>query len=236
MRSKFIVLIGLLLICLGFLMSKESEGPALNNIFVKATIYPTFSLSRYDYNNDINKVELRVYVELKEGSSEGATVMNADVFVNGYLIPYDSKEDDYRKRVEIAKKKMKQKVFIKIKTKDGKEINEDFGFPGWVIMNSPQPDIYESEKNITIEWKHSNFKFPVNVRAYDFKKGTELNFEKNIGPGNILIESKNIPENTILRILVTSCCFFKQYIRDEDAVKGSEINVLPWSQVFVRTN
>jgi len=35
--------------------------------FVRVTMYPTVSLSRYDYNNDIDLYEIRIYVELRRG-------------------------------------------------------------------------------------------------------------------------------------------------------------------------
>ena len=48
-------------------------------VFVRLTIYPTASLSRYDYNNDLDLYELRVYAEVRRVSQEGPPAADARV-------------------------------------------------------------------------------------------------------------------------------------------------------------
>jgi len=51
----------------------------------------------------------------------------------------------------------------------------------------------------------------------------------------LTLESQRLPAGeTILRIYVISSWIFKQYLLEENLARGSEINIIPWSQVFIR--
>ena len=52
-------------------------------LFVRLTFYPTASLSRYDYNNDLDLYEVRAYAEIRRGSQDGPVVTDAVVTAAG---------------------------------------------------------------------------------------------------------------------------------------------------------
>ena len=42
------------------------EEPAPESLYVRLTFYPTASLSRYDYNNDVDHYEVRAYEKIND--------------------------------------------------------------------------------------------------------------------------------------------------------------------------
>jgi hypothetical protein len=237
MITRKLATIGLILICftgLNAFQEKLRSGEPVP-IFLKATIYPTYSLARYDYNIDQDKIELRVFIDLRDRSRDGGVIHNAQVFVNGVIIPFESGKKDFRKNLLVKKSKLPHSIKLTINISDGRRIQKSFQFPGWVILAQPKPAVLNSDKDIVIRWEYSEEKFPVFLQADDFKKGSRLISHRNVKPGNLIkLIGKKIPANTIVRIWVTSEWFFKKYLSDPGVVRGSEINFLPWSQTFVR--
>lgn len=212
---------------------QESECTPL---FIKATFYPTCSLSRYDYNIDINRRELRAYIELRRGGIQGEPVRDARVQVNGNAIEYNETENDYRRRILLENAPdFPRDITIEIKRSDGCRIRESFTFPGWVEMASPQPQIITADKDIAVNWTFSSLPFPLQLHIYDYSQRRSL-LHKRLEPSQAtLLPRESIPAGAVLRIWITADWFFKKYLSGKDVVRGSEINVMPWSQVFVRT-
>lgn len=234
MRRVFLIIIGLMLL-VGALTAQDAQQENQKPLYIHATIYPTFSLSRYDYNNDLNKVELRVYLELRQETRSGKPLEEAKVTVNGHGIPYDKKERDYRNRIEIKNPEWSRTVDLDIKTANGIHVSRRFQFPGWLILEQPKPEIYRENENIAISWRFSHQTFSTTLRVYDFKDGKRIMSKYNLPAKEVAIPFPELPEQTIVRVMVTPDWFFKKFIRGRGIVRGSEINVIPWSQAFFRT-
>jgi len=205
-------------------------------LFIKATIYPTFSLSRYDYNLDQNRRELRVYIELREKGIQGERVGNARVQVNGIPIEFDTRKKDYRKRIHLQHQDhFSRNILLEIKGAGGSHISEKLVFPGWVKITRPMPEILNPDRGIEIHWTFTAHEFPLMLHIDDFKNQRPLLREHREPEETGLLDKEDVPEDSVLRIWVTADWFQKKYLRGPDVVRGSEINIMPWSQVFVRT-
>jgi hypothetical protein len=74
----------------------------------------------------------------------------------------------------------------------------------------------------------------VDVRAYDFKSGKEFFARDNVAGTSVVIPSR-LPGSTIVRVYIITSWLYKRFLSGPDYARGSEVNVIPWSQVFVRT-
>jgi hypothetical protein len=221
-------------LCILLPAQDEPNEDVLKPLFIKAIIYPSYSLSRLDYNIDTDKIELRVYLKITAGVLRGEIIDNAWVYINGSLISFCKRKKDYRARIKIDKKKLNNEVVLKIKTGDGRKISRKFTFPGWIVLNSPKPDIYENTGDISVKWGFSRYKFPLKVRVDDFKKGRNLTTVKEDVPDQVIIKAASLPPGGIVRIRIISDWFFKKYLKGNDIARGSEVNILPWAQAFIR--
>jgi hypothetical protein len=202
-------------------------------LFVRVTVYPTASLSRYDYNNDIDIYEVRVYVELRRGSQEGEAV--ADARVTALAQKLDYKNDLYEKRIILEKDDLPAEVEVEIAVRNRPVIREKFPFPSWLVLADPRPAIFEAGHDLPIRWRFSRFSAPVDVRAYDFKTGKEFFRRDHEADMEILVPAADLPASTIVRIYIIQSWLYKRFLAGDAYARGSEVNVIPWSQVFVRT-
>ena len=233
----FLVILGVCLLLNAYLQSQEIENqqqaPRPNPLFVRATIYPTANLSRYDYNNDVDLYEIRAYVQLRDQTPIGEIIDNAYVYVYSQLL--DFKIDHYEKRIKIPMEELVEDFEIRIETQDDRIVKHTFKIPTWLILLKPRPDIIENKQDLTVEWKFTRFEAPVDVFAYDFKTGEKLFEGLNLYSSEVRLPAKNIPESTIVRIWVMQSWLYKRFLQGPGEVPGSEIIVIPWSQVFIRT-
>lgn len=213
--------------------AQEADLPQLDRLFVRITIYPTVSLSRYDYNNDLDLYELRVYVELRDKSPSGELIDDAQVFVNSNLLEYQT--DRYEKRIKLPKEEWTEEIEFRIITQDERRIRQKVPVPTWLILNQPKPDIIDRGQEIKVEWRFTKCSCPVDVSAYDFKSGDVIASQQNIEGRELVIPSSDIPSSSIIRIFVMQSWHYKKYLRGRELVQGSEITMIPWSQVFLRT-
>jgi hypothetical protein len=51
----------------------------------------------------------------------------------------------------------------------------------------------------------------------------------------VVIAAPSLPRAAIIRIYVIQSWLYKRFLGGPDYARGSEVNVIPWSQVFVRT-
>jgi hypothetical protein len=232
MRKIFIFLLIFGMGISGILMAAQKEQ-SQNEFYIRATIYPTFSLSRYDYNNDIDHVEIRSYIELRRDSVCGEVIDNATVMVNSEKL--DFKERRYEKRIDISKENLTEEVVLKIIIPEGIDLERTYPVPDWLVIRSPQPSIIDSSQPLSITWEFQRCPGPVKVDAYNFKTGDSLLKLNHFREKKIVISEEKLPEKSLLRILVLHAWLYKQYIRGEQIARGSEINIMPWSQVFIRT-
>lgn len=236
-KRNILFFLGIFLLLSVCLHSQESESPEEqgepDKLFVKATIYPTANLSRYDYNNDVDLYEIRAYVELRDKTPIGDIIDNAHIFVNSQLL--DFRNDLYEKRIRISKESLTEVLGMRIETLDGRIFRSTYHIPTWLILLNPRPQIIIPSKDITIKWDYTRFEAPVEVFAYDFKTGKKL-FEKlNIYNDEAIVPGNKLPKSTIVRVWVMQSWLYKRYIEDAAVAPGSEIVVIPWSQVFFRT-
>jgi hypothetical protein len=221
-------------ICLQAQDPDSQEQPTEpDKLYVRATVYPTANLSRYDYNNDLDLYEIRVYVELRDKTPIGDIIDNAHVFANSQLL--DFKIDHYEKRIRISKESVVNEMDLRIETQDSRIVKEAFDLPTWLVLLSPRPDILSSTEDVAISWKYSRFEAPVDVFAYDFKTGDKIFEKRDFYNDRIALPARKLPESTIVRVWVMHSWLYKKYLRGPLVVPGSEVIVIPWSQVFFRT-
>ncbi len=232
-----LIFLGIFLIISVCLQAQEAESQEdfaePEKLFVRATIYPTINLSRYDYNNDVDLYEIRAYVELRNKTPIGDLIDNAHVFVNAHLLDY--KIDHYEKRIMVPEEALIEELDLRIETQDSRIVKKTFHIPTWLVMLNPRPAIITHSKNLEINWKYTRFEAPVDVFAYNFKTGKKI-FEKlNLYDSKVMLPASNLPESAIVRIWVMQSWLYKRYLRGSIVVPGSEVVVIPWSQVFFRT-
>ncbi len=209
------------------------QTPAPEPVFVRLTLYPTASLSRYDFNNDIDLYEVRAYAEIRKGSQVGEAITGAKVTVLSEAL--ELRDDHYEKRITIPKDRLPMEVEVSIALKGRPPLNRVFSLPSWLIIDSPKPSVIESARDLVIAWRFTGCPETVNIRVYDFKTGNSISTIDGFVGTELVAPEEKIPSATIIRIYVISSWISKQYLGGPEFVRGSEINVIPWSQVFVRT-
>jgi hypothetical protein len=202
-------------------------------LFVRMSVYPTASLSRYDFNNDRDLYEIRVYVELRKGSQEGPAVADALVSAAGQRLDYVT--DHYEKRLPVDRAKLPAEIGLEIGVTGRPPLRETFPIPDWLVLTEPKPAVVDPGGNLEIRWRYGRFLAPVDVRAYDFKTGKEFFAGNNLAGPATVIPSTRLPASTIIRIYIIQSWLYKRFLGGDDFARGSEINIIPWSQVFVRT-
>lgn len=202
-------------------------------LFVRWTVYPTASLSRYDYNNDLDVFEVRVYVELRRGSQDGPAVTDAVITSLGESLEFH--EDHYEKRVVIPAGPRPAEIDLEIAVKGRAAVKRKLPLPDWLVLTDPRPGVYEPGKDLAVGWKFEHFEAPVDVLGYDFRTGKEFLRRTNQPGTTVVVPAKDIPASTIVRIYIIQSWLYKRYLDGPEFARGSEINVIPWSQVFIRT-
>jgi hypothetical protein len=238
MRTRHLILLVLLVLANASLRSGQ-EAPARDvpkppePLFVRLSVYPTASLSRYDYNNDIDLYEVRVYVELRRGSQEGEPIADARVTALAERLDYQT--DLYEKRIILEKDGLPAEMDVEIAVKNRPVIKERFPLPAWLVLTDPKPAVFEAGHDLPVRWRFSRFAAPVDIRAYDFKTGKEFFRRDNEADTETLIPAPDVPASTIIRLYIIQSWLYKRFLGGDAYARGSEINVIPWSQVFVRT-
>jgi hypothetical protein len=202
-------------------------------LFVRLSVYPTASLSRYDYNNDLDLYEMRIYVELRRGSQEGPSISGAILTSLGERLDYV--EDHYEKRIPLDKGRLPAEIEIDIAAEGRAAIKERFPLPAWLVLTEPRPAIVDPAGDLTVRWRYDRFLAPVDIHAYDFKTGKEFYHGDHLAGPEVVVPTSSLPHTTILRIYVIQSWLYKRFLGGPDYARGSEVNVIPWSQVFVRT-
>lgn len=202
-------------------------------VFVRLSVYPTASLSRYDYNNDVDLDELRVYVELRRNSQEGPPITDALVRSAGERLDYVT--DHYEKRIMLDKGPRPAEVEVEIGVPGRAPLKEKLPLPDWLSLVAPRPAVVDPSGDLTVRWRFDRFASPVDVRAYDFKTGGEVFARDGVAGTEVVIPASRLPGATILRVYIIPSWLYKRFLGGPDYARGSEVNVIPWSQVFVRT-
>ncbi len=236
-RRIILIFLGIFLTISVCLHAQDAESPQeqveQDRLFIRATFYPTANLSRYDYNNDLDLYEVRAYVELRDKTPIGDLIDNANVFVNSTLL--DFKTDYYEKRIKISKESLVEELELRVETQDGRIVKNTFLIPTWLILLHPRPKIIQESEDLVINWKYTRFEAPVDVFAYNFRTGEKV-FEKlNLYNNEVMLPASKLPKSTIVRVWVMQSWLYKRYLRGSSVVHGSEVVVIPWSQVFFRT-
>ncbi len=238
MRAINSKLLALLLLAAVGLCSGQ-EAPAQDTpkpsepLFVRITVYPTVSLSRYDFNNDIDVTDIRIYVEIRRGSLEGPSV--ADARVSALAEDLDYQTDHYEKRIILRKDSLPAEVEVEIADKNRPVIREKFPLLSWLALTDPLPAVLEAAKDLPIRWQFSRFAAPVDILVYDFKTGKALFRRNHVAETSSVVPAAAVPAATIVRIRVIQSWFYKRFLGGKAYARGSEVNIIPWSQVFIRT-
>lgn len=211
----------------------KPPAPAPDPLFVRLTFYPTASLSRYDYNNDVNLYEVRAYAEIRLKSEAGEIVRDARVTVLSQTLDY--LKDHYEKRIFIDRNELPGEMDVLIAAGERPVIRRKFPLPFWLVLLEPRPAIIDPGLNLTVKWRFSSFSVPVDVRVYDFKKGNAVFDLNDAEDTEVTVPADRIPASTTLRIYVISSWLSKRFLTGEEFARGSEVNIIPWSQVFIRT-
>jgi len=217
-----------------------AQDPAAGNeparpepLFVRLTFYPTASLSRYDYNNDLDVFEVRVYAEVRRRSQEGPPASDARVTALGQKL--DFVKDHFEKRVLVERDKRPAELDLEISIPERPVLRERHPLPAWLALTAPMPSILPAGTDLAVRWDFDRFPSPVDVRAYDFKTGREFFSRDHLEGNEAVVPAADVPAGTIVRVYVIQSWLYKRYLSGPDYARGSEINVIPWSQVFVRT-
>ena len=238
MSAKRTVLAGLLL-CAAAVVAAAQEAPvqatppAAPPLFIRWTVYPTASLSRYDYNNDVDQFEVRIYVEVRLGSQEGAAVPEAIVTSLGARLDFVT--DHFEKRIVYEKGPRPAEVDLEVAVKDRPPLRERQPLPDWLVLTEPRPSVIETGKDLGVHWQFDRFEAPVDVMAYDFRTGKEFLRRTNQPGTSVVVPAAAVPVDTIVRLYVIQSWLYKRYLDGPAYARGSEIVVIPWSQVFFRT-
>jgi hypothetical protein len=234
-RSPFLAI--LILLAAGPAAGQDPPAPDAPKppepVFVRLSVYPTASLSRYDYNNDVDLDELRVYVELRRVSQEGAVIPDALVRAAGGKADFVA--DHYEKRTVLERGRRPAEIEIEIGIPGRSAIREKLSLPDWLSLTEPRPAIVDPAGDLTVGWRFDRFAAPVDVRAYDFKTGKEFFARDNLAGTSVVIPSSRLPGATTVRVYIIASWLYKRFLGGPDYARGSEVNVIPWSQVFVRT-
>lgn len=234
-KSPFVAI--LFLLAAGLAAGQDQPAPDAPKppepVFVRLSVYPTASLSRYDYNNDVGLDELRVYVELRRGSQEGPVIADALVRSSGEKLDYVT--DHYEKRIVLADGRRPAGIEVEIGVPGRAAIKEKLPLPDWLSLTEPKPAVLDPAGDLTVGWRFDRFASPVDVRAYDFKSGQEFFARDNVAGTSVVIPSSRLPGATIVRVYIITSWLYKRFLSGPDYARGSEVNVIPWSQVFVRT-
>ncbi len=211
----------------------QETPPPPEPIFVRLTLYPTASLSRYDYNNDIDLYEVRAYAEIRRESQVGDLIPDARVTVLAQVLDFQT--DRYEKRIVVDKDNLPKEVSVSIAVPGRPAVSRSFPLPTWLIIETPRPAVRDAAVDLTVSWRFTGCPGMVNVWAYDFRKGDVISNPDNFDGTELVVPADKIPASTIVRVRVISTWISKQYLGGAEFVRGSEINVIAWSQVFVRT-
>ncbi len=212
-------------------VADEPDQPA--PLFLRVTIYPTANLSRYDYNNDIDLYEVRAYVELRDTDMTGDIIPDARVFVMGEAL--ELKNGYYERRIPLAKDRLVDSAELRILLADERTVRENIPIPDWVELTAPRPEFREPSQDLAVRWKFLHFSAPVDIHAYNFKTGTEICSERHFGGTEMKLPAALIPPSTIVRIWVMQSWLSKRFLFGNQYAPGSEVLIIPWSQVFIRT-
>ncbi|NTV79922.1 MAG: hypothetical protein HGA24_00650 [Candidatus Aminicenantes bacterium] len=202
-------------------------------LFVRITAYPTASLSRYDYGNDIDLYEVRVYVELRLGSQQGPAV--SDVVITSFGERLEFQKDHFEKRIIVDKDALPRELVVEIAVKGRPVLKETHPLPDWLILTEPRPAVVETGKDLAVLWRFERFAAPVDVIGYDFKTGKEFLRRTNEAGASVAVPAASLPADTIVRLFIIQSWLSKRYLDGDGYARGSEINIIPWSQVFIRT-
>ncbi len=240
MRRRFPTIAVLFILTCGLLPAgqepppqEKQPAPTPDPLFVRLTFYPTASLSRYDYNNDVDLYEVRAYAEIRLKSESGEILRDARVMVLSQSL--DFLKDHYEKKIVVDRDKLPGEVDVLIVSGERPAIQRKFPISFWLTLLEPRPEIVDSGLALSVKWNFSAFSAPVDVRVYDFKKGDAIADFDNVGDMSVIISKDKIPASTIVRIYVISSWLFKRFLAGDEFARGSEVNIIPWSQVFIRT-
>lgn len=236
MRRVWIGMIGALLAASALSaqdVTAPEDLPQPSPLFLRITIYPTVNLSRYDYNNDLDLAEIRAYVELRDESQAGEVIEDARILVMGEEL--ELKNEHFERRIRVPVDDLPLGIDFRLTVPDGRAIREEIPIPDWLILQSPKPMILDASTNITIRWMFQSFGAPVDINVYDFKSGEQIFVQQNVTGREATLPAELIPESTILRIWVMQSWLSKRFFFGPRFAPGSEILLIPWSQVFIRT-
>jgi len=238
MPAKRPILAGLLFAAAAVLAAAQNpparEAPKPPEpFFVRISAYPTASLSRYDYSNDVDLYEVRVYVEIRRGSQEGPAVTDAVITSFGEKLEFH--EDHFDKRIVVDKDALPRELTVEIAVKGRPALKETHPLPDWLILTEPRPAVVETGHDLPVRWRFDRFAGPVDVIGYDFKTGKEFLRRTNEAGAPVAVPAAALPADTIVRLYIIQSWLSKRYLTGRDYARGSEINIIPWSQVFFRT-
>lgn len=202
-------------------------------VFVRWTVYPTASLSRYDYNNDVDLFEVRVYVELRRGSQEGEALLDAVVSSLGQRL--EVHEDHFEKRIVLEPGPRPDEIDLAIGLPDRPAIKRKVPLPDWLVLKEPRPSVVEAGQDLVVSWAFDRFTAPVDVFGYDFRTGKEFLRRTNEPGASLVVPAADVPAATTVRIYILQSWLAKRYLDGREFARGSEVNIIPWSQVFIRT-
>lgn len=215
-------------------VQEARTSPPPEPVFVRLTLYPTASLSRFDYDIDLDSYELRAYVELRRESPLGEPIPDALVAVQGEGLNWD--KDHYEKRITVSKNDLPEEIEVRvIAGEGGVDLRRTFTLPAWLILLQPRPSLVQPEDPLTVGWYFTHFAAPVDLRVYDFKTGRAIFNQDGLVGTETQLPPDALPPGIVVRIYVIQSWVSKRYLTGPGIARGSEINVIPWTQVFVRT-
>ncbi len=149
----------------------------------------------------------------------------------------DYLEDHFEKRILFDKGRLPAEIDVEIAGQGPRRvIKERFPLPAWLVLTEPKPAVVDPGEDLAVGWRFSRFPPPSTSVPTTSGPGKEFFREDHVegtddrhpgrGPARARPSSASTSSNPGSTSATSG---------GPDYARGSEVNVIPWSQVFVRT-
>lgn len=216
-------------------LEKKDKSPIEQKkepVYMKVNLWLIYSLARFDIGIDNNLIEIRAYVHLRKNNEKGDLITDADVRVNGTKLEFE--KNRFVKR-RILPGEFLEKINLQVHIPEGPCIKKDITVPTWLKLESPKPAVYEGTGDIEVKWKYTTCGSHVNLAVRNSHTGEYIIREWELKGNHFTLPAESLPPGeTLLRFFVMEPWFNRAVISEPCVSKDSEVNIVSWSQSFIR--